>query len=69
MGYEERLAGIKGIHPDMPIKQAKSVAILLDMGWEWCGLGANNSVDIKRTIMNDFTESAYIREDGTFRCA
>ena len=69
MEYEERLAGIKETHPSMPIEQAKSVAVFQGMGWEWCGLGVNNSVDIKRAVINDFIENAYIREDGTFRYA
>ena len=67
--YEERLAGIRESHPDMPVVQAQSVATFCDLGWEWDGLGINNSVDIKRTVMNDVTESAYIREDGSFRYA
>ena len=69
MDYEERLAGIKATYPDMPANQAKSVAVFIDMGWEWCGIGDNNSVDIKRTVINDYTENAYIREDGAFRVA
>ena len=67
MKYDERLNYLKEQYPDMPHEQAQSVATFCDMGWEWVGIGTNNSVDIKQTVLNDFVEKAYIREDGSFR--